>query len=110
VLREGVRDLDLAARVGGEEFVLLLPETGLQAAAEVAERIRRTVEGRPVAWEGRTLAVTVSLGVAACPECAPAPNEALKLADEALYRSKGAGRNRVTLAPKLARAASVDDR
>ncbi|HEX5725243.1 MAG TPA: sensor domain-containing diguanylate cyclase, partial [Longimicrobiaceae bacterium] len=109
VLREGVRDLDLAARVGGEEFVLLLPETGLQAAAEVAERIRRTVEGRPVAWEGRTLAVTVSLGVAACPECAAAPNEALKLADEALYRAKGSGRNRVTLAPKLARAASIED-
>ncbi|HEX8691868.1 MAG TPA: sensor domain-containing diguanylate cyclase [Longimicrobium sp.] len=101
LLRLSVRDVDLPARLGGEEFVVLLPETGLRASAEVGERVRRAIEARPVMWNGRPLSVTVSVGAAACPDCTPAPALTLKLADEALYRAKGAGRNRVSLAPKV---------
>lgn len=100
LLRNTVRELDLPARLGGEEFVVLLPETGLRPAAEVAERIRRAIEVRSVVWNGRPLSVTVSLGVAACPDCVATPGELLAAADAALYRSKGAGRNRVSMAPR----------
>jgi diguanylate cyclase (GGDEF)-like protein len=100
VVRSTVRDVDLPARLGGEEFVVLLPEAGLRATVEAAERVRRAVEGRSVVWNGRPLSVTVSLGVAACPDCVVAPGEALAAADAALYRSKAGGRNRVSAAPR----------
>jgi diguanylate cyclase (GGDEF)-like protein len=99
LVRSTVREVDLPARLGGEEFVVLLPETPLMAAVEAAERVRRTVEGRPLVWNGRPLPVTVSLGVATCPDSLPSPGELLAAADAALYRSKGAGRNRSTAAP-----------
>lgn len=99
LLRSAVREVDLAARLGGEEFVLLLPETPLMPAVEVAERVRRLIDGRPLVWNGRPLAVTVSLGVATCPDSLPTPGELLAAADAALYRSKAAGRNRTTAAP-----------
>jgi diguanylate cyclase (GGDEF)-like protein len=95
VFRDAVRQVDLPARMGGEEFVVLLPETGLAESREVAERIRRAVEARAVSWNGRSLRVTLSLGVAACPESTTRPEELLADADAALYRAKGEGRNRV---------------
>jgi diguanylate cyclase (GGDEF)-like protein len=99
-----VRDVDLPARLGGEEFVVLLPETGVRAAAEVGERVRRAIESHAVMWHGRPLTVTVSVGAAACPDSTSVPAEVLKLADEALYRAKAGGRNRVALAPRVAGA------
>ena len=101
VLRLAVRDADLPARLGGEEFVVLMPETSLRASADAAERIRRSIEAKSVTWNGRPLSVTVSIGAAACPDCTSAPAEVLKLADEALYRAKSAGRNRVSTAPRV---------
>ncbi|HEU0054274.1 MAG TPA: sensor domain-containing diguanylate cyclase [Longimicrobium sp.] len=101
LLKLTVRDVDLPARLGGEEFVVLFPETGLRASAEAAERIRRAIEARPLMVNGRALPVTVSIGVAACPDCTPIPGDLLKLADEALYRAKSAGRNRVSLAARV---------
>ena len=71
ILRQAVRDVDTPARLGGEEFVVLLPETTLRASADAAERIRRSIETRPVTWNGRPLSVTVSIGAASCPECKP---------------------------------------
>jgi diguanylate cyclase (GGDEF)-like protein len=100
VVRATVRDVDLPARLGGEEFVALLPETGLRASMEAAERIRRAIEAKSVVWNGRPLSVTVSLGVAAVPDCVASPGEVLAAADAALYRSKGNGRNRSTAAPR----------
>jgi two-component system, cell cycle response regulator len=96
VLRQGCRRGDLAARIGGEEFGVLLPMTGRLPAALVAERIRRATEARPL---GRSAPVplTVSIGVAST-EDSPGPLEAVELlrrADAALYRAKGEGRNRV---------------
>jgi diguanylate cyclase (GGDEF)-like protein len=99
LLRSTVREVDLPARLGGEEFVLLLPETLLMPAVEVAERVRRAIQGRPLTWNGRPLQVTVSLGVASCPESLENPADLLAAADAALYRAKAAGRNRTTAAP-----------
>ncbi|HEV2147360.1 MAG TPA: sensor domain-containing diguanylate cyclase, partial [Longimicrobiaceae bacterium] len=99
LVRASVREVDHPARLGGEEFVVLLPETPLMAAVEVAERVRKAIAGRPVVWHGRPLPVTASLGVAACPESVGLPGELLAAADAALYRSKDTGRNRTTAAP-----------
>ncbi|HEY0150579.1 MAG TPA: sensor domain-containing diguanylate cyclase [Longimicrobium sp.] len=108
LLRAGVRDVDLPARLGGEEFVVLMPETSLKQAGDAAERIRRSIEARPLIFGGQPLRITASVGVAACPECTPAATDLLKLADEALYRAKAGGRNRVMLAPKAGRAPEVE--
>ena len=108
LLRAGVRDVDLAARLGGEEFVVLLPETSIKHAGDAAERIRRSIEARPLIADGRPLRITASVGVAACPECTTTTGDVLRLADEALYRAKAAGRNRVALAPKIGRAPEVE--
>ncbi|HEU4454391.1 MAG TPA: sensor domain-containing diguanylate cyclase [Longimicrobium sp.] len=109
LIAASVRDVDLPARLGGEEFVVLLPETGVRAAAEVGERVRRAIESRPVMWHGRPLSVTLSVGAAACPDNTTVPAEVLKLADEALYRAKSGGRNRVALAPRVAGASIAHD-
>ncbi|MCX7799900.1 MAG: diguanylate cyclase [Fimbriimonadales bacterium] len=93
ILAATVRRSDVPARYGGEEFAVILPNTPLSAAAEVAERIRGAVEAQP--WELRP--VTVSVGVASLQGDAVAAKEAIRRADEALYRSKRGGRNRVTL-------------
>jgi len=103
-IRATVRDVDTPARLGGEEFVVLMPETTLRQSHEAAERIRRAIEARTVSWNGRPLSVTVSIGAASCPDCTSATGEVLKLADEALYRAKADGRNRVASAPKVTRA------
>lgn len=108
VLRTTVRDSDLPARLGGEEFVVLMPETGVRAAAEAAERLRRALEARAVIWNGRPLSVTASFGVAGCPECVATPAEVLAAADAALYRAKGTGRNRVNTAPRVGTPAEPD--
>ncbi|HSU17322.1 sensor domain-containing diguanylate cyclase [Longimicrobium sp.] len=103
VVRQTVRDVDTPARLGGEEFVVLMPETGLRASQEAGERLRRSIEARTVSWNGRPLSVTVSIGAASCPDCTTTASEVLKLADEALYRAKAAGRNRVASAPRAAK-------
>jgi two-component system, cell cycle response regulator len=91
-----IRPGDLAARYGGEEFVVLLPGAGPEAAAEIAERIRRVVATAPIAvGADRVHHVTVSIGVAALPSVGTDPEELVLAADRALYAAKNAGRNRV---------------
>lgn len=100
-LRDTCRAMDLAARDGGEEFVILLPNTTSAAAVEIAERIRHTLEQTPLTLrDGNSLHLTASLGVASEPGRPDSSLEALaedlrQRADVALYRAKGGGRNRV---------------
>ncbi|MEE1924931.1 sensor domain-containing diguanylate cyclase [Pseudomonas sp. 148P] len=95
VLRECSREGDLAFRLGGEEFLLLLPDTPIGAASEMAERLRWQVQATRMEPVGH---VTVSLGVARCAEGADAAR-ALKQADELMYAAKQGGRNRVVAQP-----------
>jgi len=89
-----IRAGDLLARVGGEEFAILLPGADLARAAEAAERVRATLAERPVEAGGTALAVTASLGCAALAS-GEAPEALVARADARLYAAKGAGRNRV---------------
>jgi diguanylate cyclase (GGDEF)-like protein len=98
LLRFSSRSYDLVARYGGDEFVIILPETGKKTAIEVAERIRgaveqAAVEGTQQGLDGR---FTVSLGIASFPEDATERNDLIRKADVALYRAKTCGGNRVS--------------
>ena len=97
-LREVSRDNDIAARLGGEEFALLLAGVELQHAVAAAERLRMVLRGKSVEGIG---AVTVSIGVAGCPENATSERMLYSASDGALYVSKNAGRDRVSVAPPL---------
>lgn len=91
-----IRDSDVIARYGGEEFCLLLPETEIEGAAAVAERIRKLVEEEEFIVAGKRIPLTASFGVASHIPDAPDKLSALmRQADEALYHAKGSGRNRV---------------
>lgn len=92
VLQEGTRGIDLAARIGGEEFAILLVETGKEGALEVAERLRLSIRNMPIPLVGQ---ITASFGVAECPSSAQTATDMLKAADLALYEAKRAGRDRV---------------
>lgn len=100
------RDSDVAARVGGEEFAILLPETDLAQACKVAERLRSAIAACPLTCASDNIAVTVSIGVALAEPAMADSAEMMKCADTALYASKHAGRNRVTCAPERLRKAS----
>ncbi len=90
------REMDVACRLGGEEFLLLLPRAGHEDALGVAERIRVAAEQLKIRYEGRLLEpVTLSLGVATLPDHASGGQQLIKAADKALYRAKAEGRNRV---------------
>jgi diguanylate cyclase len=95
VLCKGVRTGDVPARLGGEEFVVLLPDASLEVAMKVAERIRLDMGEAEVIWEGRSIRVTLSAGISPLHSSDQGVEEALARADEALYRAKNQGRNRV---------------
>ena len=102
LLSRHVRSIDTAARFGGEEFVLILPECDQAAACTTAERLRQLVADMPLqlsAWAARPASgrVTISLGVALAPQHATAATALLQAADVALYTAKRAGKNQVTL-------------
>jgi diguanylate cyclase (GGDEF)-like protein len=94
-LREGIRGIDMAARFGGDEFAIILTETTLARATEVAERLRLAIKETEVPTVGR---ITVSMGVAEAPSCGQTVHELLALVDATLYEAKRKGRNRVMCA------------
>ena len=102
VLRDTVRDVDLVSRWGGEEFVLVLPGTDGDGAAQLAERVRRTLRKRSLFGpDGTPLVLTASFGVSSFPE-ASSPDELITQADQALYEAKRGGKDRVERAFRAA--------
>lgn len=99
-IQNAIRNTDLATRPGGEEFVVLMPNTPLKQAEEVAERIRNTIAATPFTISARDgkLNCTISIGVAEVNKAGDNQIELLKRADTALYRAKHEGRNRVIAA------------
>lgn len=95
LIRENLRKMDFAGRLGGEEFILLLPDTDLEGGVSFAERLRRNIEETSTEWEGIQIPVTVSIGVSLLCTDDVIPETAIKRADTALYTAKNAGRNRV---------------
>ncbi|MEQ6289011.1 diguanylate cyclase [Vogesella sp. GCM10023246] len=97
LLHSGVRETDFAARFGGEEFLVLLPDTAPQHGLLVAEKLRASIAAASVPLVGQ---ITVSIGLAAAAASDANENESLRRADKALYAAKHAGRNRVELAAR----------
>lgn len=98
-LVEGVRTVDVVARYGGEEIAILLPQTSLAGATDLADRLRHAVGAKPVKFKGEEIAVTISLGVASYPDAVPAREILFRSADRALYEAKRSGRNCVKAVP-----------
>ncbi|HKI61976.1 MAG TPA: GGDEF domain-containing protein, partial [Mariprofundaceae bacterium] len=95
------RETDIFGRLGGEEFGILLLETPAASAFEVAERLRREIEGSSIELEGQVITVTVSQGICTVEptDQYPTIEDALKVADKAMYEAKKAGRNCVKTLP-----------
>ena len=94
-----MRESDLAGRFGGEEFLILLPDTTLDGAALTAEKLRHEISRAHVA--GVEAGISASFGVAAFPTDAPDPARLLRIADRALYAAKARGRNCVVTSAEL---------
>lgn len=96
-IRRNVRGIDLACRFGGEEFVVVMPETDMALAYMVAERLRQRVASEPflVAGGSKAIDVTISIGIGALEKADDTPETILKRADQAVYLAKRTGRNRV---------------
>lgn len=107
VLRTGIRRHDTVGRYGGEEFALLMPETGKDTAMRVAERMRRELDARGVVAAGQRVEVTVSGGVATYGTDGDDWDSLLTAADTALYAAKDAGRNRIVSAGAYAARAGA---
>jgi diguanylate cyclase (GGDEF)-like protein len=97
VISNNIRPTDVVARWGGEEFVVILPETSPNEAAVAAERIRQKIEASDWAKCGFSEPVTVSLGIGSYPQHGENQSEIYEAADRALYESKRSGRNRFTI-------------
>jgi diguanylate cyclase (GGDEF)-like protein len=98
LVSRNIRQEDVFARIGGEEFALLVPEGNLWACRDAAERLRELVETTPFEFEGQLLRITCSFGVAQLGREDASGELLRKSADERLYLAKGAGRNRVVAA------------
>ncbi len=96
-IQENVRGVDLVARMGGEEFLVVMPDAGSMVAKHVSERLRRAIESKPfITKSGTELHITVSIGVAIGQPDGSDPADLIKCADMALYQSKSSGRNLVS--------------
>ena len=110
VLQETVRAQDAVARMGGDEFCILLPDTGLAEAGMAAERMRSKVEELTLQYRGEAVRVRASLGLASSEGCGLSWQSLVEQSDDALYRAKRAGRNRVVAAEPIEAAEDSDGR
>ena len=101
------RETDIIARYGGDEFIVLLPETTAAGAENLAARLRDRVENAVIAMGEEKIGTTVSIGIASYPEHAADFDSVVEHADQALYKSKTAGKNRVSVAPSPAYIAAA---
>ena len=96
LIEKYVRGIDFVGRYGGEEIIIVLPDTSETESVEIAERIRRCLASTPIAVsESKFVNVTVSIGIAMFPNDGIDQEDLLKNADLAMYQAKGAGRNQV---------------
>ncbi len=109
VILSSIRDTDAVARYGGDEFVIVLPDTGIELAGTVAERIRSKITGHSFNG-GRTLklSLTASFGVAAFPQHASSPQQLIACADRAMYEAKAASKNCVRFTTELISPKAAD--
>lgn len=99
VIRASARETDVVARFGGDEFSLVLPDTGNEGALAVGERVRQRIAAHPfLGSEGLDIRLTVSIGVATLPDCAASADELMRAADVAMYRVKERGKNGIQAA------------
>lgn len=96
-LSKTVRNSDALGRIGGEEFSILMPNTNQSGAVQVAELLRKSVEALKPTFEGKSLPITASIGVAACNAAGESMKMIQQRADEAMYVAKSLGRNRVSV-------------
>ncbi len=99
ILKSATREIDVSCRFGGEEFAVLLPETDTDAALIIAERLRRNIADRIISYKGKSLSITVSIGVSGLIK-EDNLEQLLKRADQSLYEAKSNGRNRSVLNAK----------
>jgi len=100
IVHDCLREVDVPARYGGDEFAIILPDTDLRDGVEVAERLRRAVAKHPILAAGTPIAITISLGVATrLPQSPLSSEEVIKMADQALLEAKRQGRNAVASLP-----------
>lgn len=97
IIQENVRESDVAARYGGEEFVVIMAQTNSIDALILADRIRKQIEMFPLTYNGQAISLSISGGIASFPVNAQSTDDLIYLADSALYRAKGAGKNNISL-------------
>lgn len=99
VIRSTVREIDVVSRYGGDEFTVILPQTGPEGAYTIADRIRQRIEETPfLESHGRRVRITASLGIATFPDHGRTKDDLIARADQAMYAAKGRGKNSVTVA------------
>ncbi len=97
LIKKEKREEDVVARYGGEELVIILPETNKVNTIIKAERIRKKIQDMPLEFDGNKIKISISGGVATFPQDASEPNKLIQCADQALYRAKSEGKNRICL-------------
>jgi two-component system cell cycle response regulator len=103
-LSRNLRSVDLVARIGGEEFLVVLRDTSRTQASQIARRMCARIDARPfqAGTPAQHISTSISIGVAHYEANGLSSQDLIRLADDALYQSKGAGRNRVTIIPHAA--------
>ncbi|MDF2179764.1 GGDEF domain-containing protein, partial [Aliiglaciecola sp. CAU 1673] len=108
LIKQSVRKSDCVARVGGEEFAVMLPNTNPPNAKLTAEKIRQAIESSPLVFKNRTIPITVSAGVSAIINSDSQFELAITRSDKALYQAKQSGRNKVVLDPLIENAEPME--